>query len=324
MKTSRVLHIIFFQLITLVYVFIMTTTYSQAQDEAKLYVVTDWGNQNCGSNNDDRPYWDNMVDPWYDEITNQRYRRDGIQIDGNFINSQFADSTIVNWGDDTDHLDEGDAVLGAWHGRDDNNVYTGLMRIDEQGNGDCQLRRDEMEIGDNDLEFLHLSSCHSMDENMWNGWRDAFNRAHQVDGFHGLMWIGRFGNHYKDFADDAFSMPIANAWVHNLYIANIAYYQPENRYVDQCPVAYAVGRDVAEAADRLFSERYNNVLPDLDRPVQGYAYAVTYIDGCDPADEPALPSPEPICSKRTCKDLPCCGGYHCCGNRCYPDSMECP
>jgi len=34
--------------------------------------------------------------------------------------------------------------------------------------------------------------------------------------------------------------------------------------------------------------------------------------------------PAPTCSKNSCSDLPCCTGYHCCGDRCYPNSMQCP
>ncbi len=35
-------------------------------------------------------------------------------------------------------------------------------------------------------------------------------------------------------------------------------------------------------------------------------------------------SPPQTCSKTSCADLPCCSGYHCCGERCLPISMQCP
>ncbi|MEJ5357722.1 MAG: hypothetical protein WHT06_03530 [Desulfobacterales bacterium] len=34
--------------------------------------------------------------------------------------------------------------------------------------------------------------------------------------------------------------------------------------------------------------------------------------------------PPQTCSKTSCADLPCCAGYHCCGERCLPVSMQCP
>ncbi len=34
--------------------------------------------------------------------------------------------------------------------------------------------------------------------------------------------------------------------------------------------------------------------------------------------------PSQTCSKTSCADLPCCPGFHCCGERCFPDSMLCP
>ena len=161
-----------------------------------------------------------MVEAWYDEITDEgfsifgwcigghcgdAYSRDGRSVNGSIANSWFADASVVSWGNDTPRLDDGDAVMIGTHGADSADVWSGTMRVNEAGPGNCTLRRDEMEIGDSDLEFLHLSSCNSMDANQWSSWWRAFNRAHQVDGFHGFMWIGsgRIPN-YRNFASDAF------------------------------------------------------------------------------------------------------------------------
>jgi hypothetical protein len=238
-----------------------------------------------------------MADAWYDEISDSGamffgwclwghcydyYTRDGRQVNGNIVNSQFADATVVSWGNDSSHMDEGDAVLVAWHGSESGNVYQGSMRVNEFGSGDCTLTRSEMDTGDWDLEFLHLSSCQSMDDNQWASWWQAFDGAHQVDGFHGLMWIGSgYVDDYSNFADDAFSESIADAWLDNMYIPNVSGSD------DQCPVAYAVGPTESDMWSRLGSERYNNVFTD---PTQVGWWGVIFISGCDPASETVINS----------------------------------
>jgi len=256
--------------------------------EAKMYAVTVW---NVGCAGSTRNWWDNMVDAWYNEITNDgwsffgwcvsghcgdAYDKDGRQVNGNIVNSQFADVDKVAWGNDTAHMDEGDAVMVAWHGSESGNIYRGSMRVNEAGGGDCVLRRDEMEIGDGDLEFLHLSSCQSMDDNQWSSWWQAYGRAHQVDGFHGWMWIGSGRvNNYRDFADDAFSDTIANSWLDNMYVPNISGND------DQCPVAHAVGTNSADMWNRIGTEQYDNVHSDPSNI--GY-WGVTWITPCDPTN----------------------------------------
>jgi hypothetical protein len=273
-------------LVSLGVISLMTTGAAPAQ-EAKMYAVTVW-DAGCGGST--RNWWDNMADAWYNEITNKgwsflgwcisghcgdAYSKDGRQVNGNIVNSQFADINEVAWGNDTLHLDEGDAVMVAWHGSESGNVYQGSMRVNEAGGGDCALRRDEMEIGDSDLEFLHLSSCQSMDDNQWSSWWRAYGRAHQVDGFHGWMWIGSgLVNDYRDFADDAFSDTIANAWLDNMYVPNISGDD------DQCPVAHAVGANSADMWNRIGTEQYDNVHSDPSSI--GY-WGVTWITPCDPA-----------------------------------------
>ena len=266
---------------------------AQAQ-EAKVYSVTTW-NAGCGGST--RDAWDDMADAWYDEITNSgfsifgwcitghcddAYSRDGRLANGLIVNSKFADASEVAFGNDSAHLDEADAALVAWHGAESGNVYVGSMRVNEAGAGDCSLRRDEMELGDWDLEFLHISSCQSMDDNQWSTWWQAFGRAHQVDGFHGLMWIGSgLVGDYEDFADDAFDTTIADAWLDNMYRPDISGSD------DQCPVAYAVGANSADTWNRIGTERYNHVLSD---PTSIGYWGVVFIGGCDPAAETVINS----------------------------------
>jgi len=273
---------------------LLITPFAHGAYEAKSYAVTTWDASCSGST---RSAWDNMADAWYDEITNtgfslfgwclsghcsDAFTRDGQYVNGNIINSKFADSSLVSWGNDTRHLDEGDAVMLALHGFESGNDYGGRVRVNESGGGNCNIMRSEMELGDSDLEFLHLSSCQSMDDNQWSTWWSAFGRAHQVDGFHGLMWIGSsLVNDYKDFADDAFSSTIAESWLDNMYIPDISGSD------DQCPVAYAVGANSTDTWNRIGTERYDNVHSDPSSI--GY-WGVIYIRGCDPAAESVIAS----------------------------------
>lgn len=267
---------------------------ANAAREAKVYAITTW-NASCGGST--RNWWDDMADAWYNEITDtgfsffglclsghchDAYSRDGKQYDGNIVNSLFADKSVVAWGRDDINLDEADAALVAWHGSESGNVYRGSMRVNEAGEGDCSLRQDEMKLGNQDLEFLHLSSCQSMDDNQWSTWWKAFNGLHQVDGFHGFMWIGSsLVNDYKDFADDAFDTSIAEAWLDNLYVPNISGSD------DQCPVAYGVGASVDDLWNRMNHERYDYVMSD---PKTFSYWGAIYISGCDPANETVIGS----------------------------------
>lgn len=264
---------------------ILDSTPALAQREAKIYAVTKWDGGCAGST---RNSWDNMADAWYDEITNtgvsvlgtcifghcnEAYARDGRRVNGSVINSKFADANVVSWGNDSPYLDDADAALVAWHGSESGNDYEGSMRVNEAGGGNCTLLRSEMAIGNTDLEFLHLSSCNSMDDNQWPHWWKAFAGAHQVDGFHGFMWIGQGRvSDYRDFADDAFHESLADAWLDNLYVEDVSGSD------DQCPVAYAVGADRDDVARRMATERYNNV---KSRPTIGHWMAI-YFSGCNP------------------------------------------
>ncbi len=267
--------------------------------EAHMYAITTWDGGCSGST---RSLWDDMGDAWYDEITyvgfsmggwcwwghcDDAFSRDRRWVNGSMDNSMFTDPDSRACGTDYDYVDDADAAMICLHGGDDGGYWRGSLRTDD-GCDDCKIEaRDELSVGDVDLEFLHLSSCHSMDDNMIaNAWRVFYDsdsavngrRLHQLDAFHGCMWIGSsFIDDYEDFADDAFDMSIKDAWMDNMYRTNI---NAEN--YTQCPIAYAVGTDSADCFDRLENERYDNVYTDPG--TLGY-YCYYYYSNCTPACE---------------------------------------
>lgn len=275
--------------------------------EARVFAVTTWdADPSCSQVG--MPEWEALSRAWYEEITDvgstsagvcvqghcdEAYGKGPAQIDGPIANSDFADPDAVGlWGKDSAHLEKGAAVLVAWHGRrlvtSEGSVYAGAMRVDGSGapglaaatRDDCTLRSDEMRIGDDGLDFLHFSSCHSMDDRLWSAWTESYDGAHQIDGFHGYVFVNDWQEpDYEGFAFDAFYMSIAEAWLDNMY-------RPEvdgsgEDAVDQCPVAHAVGKDLPDAWNRISTERYDEVYED---PVGADSAVVFYIEGCDPED----------------------------------------
>jgi Family of unknown function (DUF6345) len=249
--------------------------------EAKMYGVTVWDGGCSGST---RNSWDDMAQAWYDVMGDSSwYHKKFKLVNGNIINSKYADATKVSWGSDSSYLDDADAAILFWHGSEDGDVYKGSMRVDESGGGDCKVREDEMDLGDQDLEFLVLSSCHGLDDNQWKQWWKSFKGLHQLDSFHGLMWIssGRVDD-YEDFAEDAFDGPMSDAWLDNLYDTDIG-----DDNVDQCPVAYGVGNGSTDLWDRIDHERYDNIKTD---PTTFTRWGATFIIGCNPAGESVVDS----------------------------------
>jgi hypothetical protein len=268
--------------------------------EAKMYAISDWDTECPGS---DRDMWDDMADNWYDEITDHGwYHKAGRQVNGNMDRDIFCDpdTGLANC-DDGSRLDAADAAIIALHGADSGNHWRGSLRRNGGASvNDCNIDGSESAVpggelhaGDVDLEFLHLSSCFSMDDDnlpfTYFNFEDAVDspvngrRLHQLDGFHGIMYIGGCcDDQYEDFADDAFDVSIKEAWLDNMYVTGI------NGSSTQCPVAYAVGRDRNDCFDRIDHERYNNVRSDPG--AIGY-YCYYYYDGCDPDGETPFTDP---------------------------------
>ena len=276
---------------------------AQALD-AKVFAIGDFvpsSSGGCGGN--DVGHWPDMVDHWYDEMGSHGHTKDGQYTNGSMTIRRFCD---YDWDADCRdyvYADDADVFMIALHGSDSGDHWAGTMRAPWKGH--CALdgggSSDEMWIGDNNAEFIHLSSCFSADDDNLNGIREAMYdpidspvngaRAHQWDGFHGIMWIGGgYDGDYEDFADDAHSVAMSRAWVDNLYDSTVDcdWYDPFNWFgtcQEQCPVAYSIGPTESNVLSRLNNERYNNVYSD---PTGSNWYAYRYIVACNPVGESAF------------------------------------
>ena len=254
--------------------------------EVKKFAIGNFTTE-CGGSQ--RSSWPNMVDGWYDEMANEGHLKDGNYVDGNMTLQRFCDPDWNGSCEDDSYIDDADAFIIATHGADSGDHWQGLMRW--SWNGQCRLdgggNGDEMRAGDIDAEFGVLSSCHSGDDDNMPGLRNAMfdptdspgngRRAHQFEVFHGLMYIsnGRRGD-YEDFADEAHSDSISDAWVYN---------QIDSK---QCPVAYAISSSLSGCLTRLNNERYNYVYGDP--PGNSHYCWKAFLD-CDPDDETAWNPP---------------------------------
>ena len=267
--------------------------------EVRVFSISDFvpvAAAGCGGN--DMPQWPVVLDAWYDEMAVYGHTQDGQHTDGNMTIQRFCDPDWITGCQDHQFLDEADAAMIGTHGLDSGDHWSGTMRI--RLGGQCSLDAggfaQDMHVGDEDLDFIHLSSCYSADDDNLDGIRYAMHDlvdsgfARQWNGFHGVMWVGlNVANDYKDFADDAHTVSMSSAWVSNNWVSNNCQWFDLWNYFDtcqdQCPVAYAIGPHAIGALTRLNNERYNHIFP----PVPGYsAYAIRYYVGCDPVGETAF------------------------------------
>jgi hypothetical protein len=230
-----------------------------------------------------RPSWDNMCEAFYSEVAaSPSFDADGHANDsGN--PGQFFDPDLVAGGVDNANLDDADVAIACMHGSDQGlNGWRGTFR-NPWSNGSCTVSRQNMSLGEVDLEQLFLSSCNSMDKDDTKVWNDGAeptaNGVHGTHGFHGIMYISSGEiSHYEDAADDAVSVSIKTGW---LSLFNDDWDGPGGDADDQCPVTVAWGDTEAEAMARLDYDLVDS-LNDADQPVAHW-YARLGIGGCDPA-----------------------------------------
>ena len=261
------------------------------EKQTLVLVVTKW-NDNCDATN--RTGWDGMLDAWYDEITDTRdspsghgtkaWDEDGFYKNDDIVDSRFTDQSLVEYGDDAqnDNVDDVDAVMIGLHGSHNFDgqgaPWRGAVRTDEAGSGDCLANQNNMELGEHDVEFVHLSSCHSMcdwDENFDN-WETSFAGVHQVNGFYGLMFISwTYSSRYSGFADDAFDIAITDAWVDQQY--SNGFWTGGD---DHCPVSMVAGTSTSNASTRASNEEYDYVYDDVSGT---NFFEFISVGGCDPS-----------------------------------------
>ena len=257
-----------------------------SEKEALAIVVTKW-NSSC-SDADNVSAWDNNVDNWYDNITSYSHHgtlewtRDGFYKNGTIVDSEFTDTTQVSWGRDyeNDHPDADDAVMVGLHGNHNGSggPWFGYVRVDESGSGSCYAVQSDMLLGDKDLEFLHLSSCHSMCEPAegYRNWKTSFDELHQVNGFYGIMYISSsLNSDYKWFADDAFDIGIAESWSDNLWQS-----ASWSGVQEMCPASLIQGTSSDNASYRVSHEEYDFVFADTNAGYRVYLHYPT----CNPLD----------------------------------------
>ncbi|TAK76355.1 MAG: hypothetical protein EPO12_16815 [Aquabacterium sp.] len=253
----------------------------------------------CGGG--DRPSWPGMAKAWYDWMGLMGHTKTGNFTDGSTTLRRFCDPSYDANCADSAYVDWPDAAIIALHGFTSDGGWGGTMRqpwsAATGGNGECSLNMGgnspNMFVGDNNLRFLHASSCLSLNDSYFSKMRQSMMKTpgsgralHVFTGFHGLMWISSsYNGDYAETAIDGHSMSVAKAWVTNHYKNNkfeCAWYDPLGIFgtcSDQCPTAMTIGPTAASALNRLNNERYNSGWGD---PTGRNYYAWMGYLGCDP------------------------------------------
>jgi hypothetical protein len=274
-----------------------------------MYAVGNWSGGNCtpGNTDNDRGAWPGMARAWYDAMGFMGNQRTGAWVDGNITTKLFCDPSWDASCRDFSYVDWPDAAIVAAHGYDAGNRWGALMRNSWNGychtkmGGECAPGTDSrLCMGDNNLKFLHASSCLSLNDNYFGNMRYAFKKngsskgLHMMLGFHGVMFISSsFNGNYSSTAIDGHFMPVANAWTNNHYKSNkfeCAAWDPFNWFgtcQDQCPTAMTIGATPGNALNRLLNERYNNSAVFGSPTGRSYYAWMGYV-GCDPVAEDAF------------------------------------
>ncbi len=233
-------------------------------------------------------WWDNMCDAFHDTVT----ASNTFFADGQVVNSGSPrpelDADLVAGATDTTGLDDADVAMICAHGADQG--ANGWRHTTHSSwNGMCSAQRQNMSLGDRDLEQLFMSSCNSMDKDDTGVWNDGAdptaNGVHGTHGFHGVMYISSSEvSRYDDAADDALTVSISSGWLWSLYSND--WNGSSSGTDDQCPVTVHWGATQADALDRLYDSTLVSSHFDSENPRARY-YARWGVNGCDPrADVP--------------------------------------
>ena len=272
-----------------------------------MYAIGNWSGGNCapGDTDSNRGSWPGMASAWYDWMGNMGNTKTGKFVDGNMTVKRFCDGNLKAGGcQDYLYVDWPDAAIMALHGYNASNGWGGLMRNTALGTcstimGGTSPNRN-MAVGDNNLKFLHASSCLSLNDNYFSNMRNSMMKPgankglHVFTGFHGLMWISSsYNGDYAATAIAGHAQSVARAWTNNHYKSNkmaCAGYDPFNWFgtcQDQCPSAMTIGHTAGNALNRLLNERYNNSAA-FGSPLNRSYYAWMGYPGCDPVGENAF------------------------------------
>ena len=155
-------------------------------------------------------------------------------------------------------LDHYDATMLCTHGSIAGQMWRPYPCWDPSGAEDCfSYPNVNWRLGDDNLEFLVMMSCWSMQDTDWAAWGNGVVGLHQINGWHGRVCLqcdGQMDDRIEEYVDDAFNMPIATSWTLNLTIWDEPY--------DMCPVARAEGNTAKDAVWRLNNEQYDDVKSD--------------------------------------------------------------
>src|SRR6185312_7152275 len=132
-----------------------------------MYAIGNWSSADCDTNPaDDRPSWPGMAHAWYSQMGAQGHTNTGNFTDGNTTLQRFCDPSVDSSCQDWWYVDWPDAAITAFHGSNDGNAWSGLMRW--KWHSSCNSRfgggSPNMKVGDTSLKILHASSCRSAED----------------------------------------------------------------------------------------------------------------------------------------------------------------
>lgn len=146
-----------------------------------------------------------------------------FNMGGNAKERHFRDTT--KGGEDWRYVDDVDLVFFASHGGMWCNhsmsppycAFSGCFGAEEDH---CRINSKNVKLGDRDLEWLVLATCHSLENNGDNyewyyAWRESFAGLHMICGFNDVSYRGwttyEVGEDFADNLDDEDT--VASAWL---------------------------------------------------------------------------------------------------------------